>query len=139
MGEKGLIPLFSEACLFRQQNLWRGNTNYGVSGLLVDRLALVEGLDSLEATGPYEITFAISRLFEEQAVKTTLSGAFRTFVKEMLAKRTPPEEITKTSVLGITMPNGNKIYIDPTTPNATKQGEILEEIAIRIKNAELIQ
>ena len=103
----GKLPIFSESCVFKQENLWQIHTNYPISEPLLNTLSKIQGIDRFLPIKPYTLQIVIAQLFSENEVQRSVNIAYRTFVKEI-------QTLVDTSVSDqesqytLTMPNGKK-------------------------------
>ena len=123
----GIIPIYSKACVFRQDNLWEGSINYPVSKPLINRLAKIEGIDKLVPTKPHSFHISISKSFNEAEVRRKVNTVYKAFINEMQSKELGDVEYPQNmeQYSGIRLPNGNVVNLE----NASKEMQsILDNI-----------
>lgn len=104
----GILPVFSENCAFRQNNLWEADLNYPVSSDLLDVIDKVSGVDNVVATKAYTFQIAIGKLFDEKRVKKMVNVAYKEFIKKLqkIEGGLNGNEELKAKLVGIRLPNG---------------------------------
>jgi hypothetical protein len=137
--DMGIIPVFSQNCLFRQENLWKADINYPFSRSLLDRIKFINGIDRVVPLKKYTFQISIASHFDETKIKSEINMVYRTFIKEMQSLELSMEvdkneELNK--LIGIEFPNGSTIHIDDTNNNDSivKQQIIFQNILDEIPN-----
>lgn len=111
----GIMPIYQKNCAFRRANLWEASINYPFSQPLLKILSKIQGIDNISPTNRiYGFQIAISDLFDEREVKSRISAAYRSFIKEiqvsernLLGENTDNISI-ENKYKGIVLPNGTE-------------------------------
>lgn len=130
------LELYSTSCYYKRNIRYIVEVNYPVSELLLQRLQGVAGLNGIYARQVYSFTIDIVPLFDESAVKRTISTVFKTYIKELQADELSLLDNAKPVVkkVKITMPNGQSSILSLDSPI---QQSILQEIKDFIPNAKI--
>lgn len=124
----GIIPVFSQGCAFRNENLWQAELNYPVSEALLLEFKKISGVERISVTKSYTFQVSIASCFEERKIKSDISTAYKSFIKSLSVDWTNLHTVTKTdNLIGVEFPNGHKFLIDENS-DVSSQLNVLDTI-----------
>lgn len=126
----GNLPIFSVNCAFREDNLWRADTNIPISQPLIDILSKIPGIEKIYAYKTYSFFISVATLFNEMEVKQNVNVTYKTFFKALKVEISPEEK----SVLDgrkLVMPNG-QVFI----PSSSDELELIHRICSDFSDSE---
>jgi hypothetical protein len=123
----GILPIMSDNCTFRQNNLWKAEINYPVSRPLVQELAKVSGVDAVVPLPQTKYCFHVSvaKLFDEKTVKQEITRRYRQFIKEMSLQEGPTHEPSQTHTVGVRFPNGKEFVCNSSLSSEEKEKQLV--------------
>lgn len=140
------LPIFSEDCFFKKEQLWTADLNYPFNPLLLEDILNdnIKGLDKIIPLKSHSFQISISRLNDDKKVRKRISQIYYSFIKEMQSKELGVEQndgIKDRGIVGIKFPNGNFYTYDSSelTPEENiNQEELILDIANNYPGSELI-
>lgn len=116
-----IIPVFSENCAFRQENLWSAETNYPVSKPLIYALKTIKGINKIQPTKAYGFQISINNLYDDLEVRFELNRIYESFIHKLQTFEAK-DNISK--YIGIEMPNGNQFLLDNNLSEDEKEEQL---------------
>jgi len=113
--------LYNANCYFKQLNTWIAYTNFPVSKSLIEKLAKISGIESINPLSAYSFEIDIAKIYDENKVKQNIVSAYKTFIKEKQALISTKKQLQNNQVL--VFPNGAK-YIARTSEEKLLAEEI---------------
>ena len=137
----GLLPLFSENCVFRQENQWQAEINYPVSNLLLTQIKQIKGLERVYPLKTYTFQVSIGNLFDEKIVKSEINAVFKAFIKEMQVDESQlfVETNNDPMIIGVILPNGKETrVVNDSLEDKRQQSLIFQNILDEFPDAKPI-
>lgn len=75
LGPMGVVPLHESNLPSKLFNFWMGDANFHLTPRVVDAVAAVPGVESLDVFTPYRFRMAVGRAFDEREVKAAVEAA----------------------------------------------------------------
>lgn len=109
----GIIPILSNNCSFRKNNMWHADINYPVSSPMLQILETIPGLDRIVPNSSYGFDITIGRIFKEEDVKRDINISLRNLIKSLQAEELDELKLETEDdvIMGIEMPNGKTFMI----------------------------